>query len=63
MTLSLPVSEMMSLAASEAFFSSQQAKITLAPLLAKSSAVSFPIPLFEPVIMAVFPKKIKKALV
>ena len=50
---------MISLAALEAFSSSRQAKITLAPLLAKSSAVSFPIPVFEPVTIAVFPKTAK----
>lgn len=41
--------------AAAALFESRQAKITLAPLLAKSIAVSLPIPVLAPVIITVFP--------
>ena len=56
-TLSLPVSAMMSFAASVALCSSRQAKMTLAPLLAKSKAVPLPIPVFAPVTIAVLPTR------
>ena len=56
-TLSLPVSAIMSFAASVTLCSSRQAKMTLAPLLARSEAVSFPIPVFAPVTITVLPKQ------
>ena len=55
-TLSLPVSAVISFAASLALSPSLQAKMTLAPLCAKSNAVSLPIPVFAPVTIAVLPK-------
>ena len=54
-TLSLELFRMISLAAFSPLFLSRHAKMTCAPRLAKSKAVSYPMPQLAPVTIAVLP--------
>lgn len=56
-TLLLPDFRIISWHASSERFGSRHAKYTFAPLLTKSIAVSFPTPVFAPVIITTFPVK------
>ena len=55
---SFPVNFIISLAACSAFLLSLHANITRAPRLAKSKAVSKPIPVFEPVMIVILPSNL-----